>query len=112
MCELMNLLSPELREEVERSVADLKARLHEEDLRVALYIESQPEKSIAEAKAFVARFLGSASHLRYHWVLEKWDELLQSKSSAEIVRVFREGKDETEELRSCAPFCGKEFMSL
>lgn len=93
------------------AVAAHQARIHTEDLRVANYIEANPEQSIREAKAFVARFMNSSRHAKYRWVLERWNLLLETKTASEIAQIFREGKDETEELRSSAPFCGEALLS-
>lgn len=93
--------------EVKDAVAAHLARIHGEDLRVADYIEAHPEQSIREAKVFVARFMDSSRHAKYRWVLERWNLLLETKTASEIAQMFREGKDETEELRSSAPFCGE-----
>ena len=92
--------------EVQRAIAELKHRVHTEDLKIASYIESNPEQSISEAKAFVSRFLGSQRHARYHWILRRWDKLLNTKSALEIAAIFRTENEATEELRSSAPFCG------
>jgi hypothetical protein len=97
--------------EVNDAVAAHLARIHAEDLRVADYIEANPEKCMDEARAFVARFLGSARHVKYRWILQRWDHLLQTKTPSEIAQIFREGKDETEEIRSSAPFCGEALLS-
>lgn len=98
--------------EVQRAVAELKARLHAEDLKIALYIEAHPVESIADAKAYVERFLGSPRHTRYHWILRRWQRLLDTLTAVEIVAIFRTGSDDTEELRSSAPFCGSALEAI
>lgn len=97
--------------EAQDGLAAHLARIHAEDLRVADYIEANPEQSIREAKAFVARFIDSSRHAKYRWILERWDRLLETRTASEIAQIFREGKDETEELRSSAPFCGEALLS-
>ena len=93
-----------------RQIAAMKARQHGLDLRVADYVESHPE-AIEAAKAYVQRFLFSERHKRFHWILDQWRELLQTKSPAELADILRDTSDATEELRSSPPFCGIHFDS-
>ncbi len=102
----------EAQAEVRRAVAELKSRVHSEDLKIADFIEANPVQSLREAREFVTRFLGSEKHARHHWILRRWDKLLETKSATDIAAIFRAGGDETEELRSSAPFCGVALEAL
>jgi superfamily II RNA helicase len=97
--------------EVNRAVADLKARQHAEDLKIAERIEAESEQTLAEARAFVNRFLASPQHSPYHWILLRWQNILNTQSPGEIINLFRQGDDATEELRASAPFCGEIFQA-
>ncbi len=101
----------DIRAERQRHIDALNARHHEEDLKLADYIESHPA-SLVDAKAFVKRFLGSDRHSRYHWILQEWRRILETKSAHEIAAIFRDGSETTDELRSSAPFCGPALEAL
>ncbi len=96
------------RAEKMRQIADMKARQHDMDLRIAEHVEKHPE-AVTAAKNYVQRFLASERHKRFHWVLEQWRVLLETKTPRELANILRDTSDATEELRSSPPFCGIEF---
>ncbi len=96
------------REEKRRQIEAMKARQHQQDVRVADYVEAHPQ-AIEDAKSYVARFLASERHQRYHWVLQQWNELLETKTPAELAAILRDTSEATEGLRSSPPFCGINF---
>jgi hypothetical protein len=97
-----------LRAEKVRQIQAMMARQHQNDLRVADYVEANPQ-SIEDAKKYVSRFLASERHQRYHWGLLQWKELLETKTPAELASILRDTSEATEELRSSPPFCGINF---
>ena len=100
----------EAQAEKARHIAEMKARQHAMDLRVASHIETHPE-AIDAAKAYVRRFLASERHKRFHWILNQWRVLLETKTPQELAHVLRDTSEATEELRSSPPFCGINFDS-
>ena len=92
--------------EVQQAIAEQHERARVEDIRIARYIEQNPEESITEAKRFVERFLSSPAHSRYHWILKRWQVILRRDSATDIAKIFKLGSESTEELRSSTPFCG------
>lgn len=94
------------RAEKKRQIEAMTARQHQRDLRVADYVETHPQ-AIDDAKRYVARFLASERHQRYHWMLHQWKELLETKTPAELAAILRDTSEATEELRSSPPFCGE-----
>lgn len=101
-------MMPAVRAEKMRQIQAMKTLQHQQDMRVADYVESHPQ-TIDDAKKYVARFLASERHQRYHWVLQQWKELLDTKTPAELGAILRDTSDATEELRSSPPFCGINF---
>ena len=96
--------------EKQRHIEEMKRRQHDMDMRVASYIETHPE-SIRAAKAYVQRFLARESHKRFHWILDQWRVLLETKTPQELADILRDTSEATEDLRSSPPFCGIEFDS-
>lgn len=98
------------RAEKTRQIAAMKSRQHDMDLRMADYVEKHPE-AITAAKNYIERFLSSERHKRFHWILEQWQLLLETKTPKELANILRDTSEATEELRSSPPFCGIQFDS-
>lgn len=96
------------RAEKRRQIEAMTTRQHQQDVRVADYVEAHPQ-AIEEAKKYVARFLSSERHRRYHWVLQQWKNLLETRTPVQLAAILRDTSEATEELRSSPPFCGINF---
>lgn len=103
-----NQVKEEVLAEKLRQIAAMKARQHDMDLRMANYVEEHPE-AVTAAKNYVQRFLASERHKRFHWILDRWILLLETKTPRELADILRDTSEATEQLRSSPPFCGIEF---
>jgi hypothetical protein len=60
----------------------------------------------------VARFLASPAHIRLHWALSEWKEILRTWKAPQIAALFRDELEEHRHLRETSPFAGPEIAKL
>jgi|GEM_PF-1323111 len=92
-----------LRAEKARQAALIEEREHQRLSSLADYVEAHPE-AITQASAYVAQFLDSHGHVRLHWALKKWQEILAAWSPSQIANLLRDKGEETRSLRETSPF--------
>ncbi|MFN0079559.1 MAG: hypothetical protein ACKVY0_24100 [Prosthecobacter sp.] len=100
-----------LRAEKMRYVEALNQKNRTRFLRLADYIEQHPE-CLDQARSHVERFLASPGHIRLHWALNEWREVLAESSAAQIAALFREDTEAHRHLRETSPFAGPEIAKL
>lgn len=96
-------LMAKLRAEKTRQAALVESREASRLCSLADYVEQHPE-SIAQAKAYVEKFLNSPGHVRLHWALNKWRKILASWSPNQIANLLRDEGAESRTLRESSPF--------
>ena len=101
-------LSEEFRETRARKAEHARAfekQRRQQQLALADYVESHP-CCLDAARQHVARFLSSPAHSRLHWILSRWQHLLNSATLAEVAAVFRSEAEDTRALRESPPYFG------
>lgn len=100
--------TPQIMEMLRAEKARQAAIIDERETRrlhaLADYIEAHPQEAVAQATAHVRKFLGSAGHVRIHWALQKWKDILATWPVARIALLLRETDEEKRELRETSPF--------
>lgn len=100
-----------LRAEKMRHVEALNQKNRARYLRLADHIEQHPE-CMEQARNHVERFLASPGHVRLHWALSEWREVLAHQSASQIAALFREETEEHRHLRETSPFAGPQIAKL
>lgn len=96
-------LMAKLRAEKARQAALIESREVQRLRSLADYVEQHPE-SVAQAKTYVDKFLNSPGHVRLHWALNRWREILASWSVNQIANLLRDNGEDSRALRETSPF--------
>ena len=89
----------------EEHIRAFEGQRRQQQLALAEYVESHPD-CLNTARQHVARFLSSPAHARLHWILSRWQHLLDSATLAEVATVFRSESEDTRALRESPPYFG------
>jgi hypothetical protein len=94
----------QIRAEKARQAAIIEERESRRLHSLADYIEAHPAAALTQATAHVQKFLASAGHVRIHWALEKWKNILETWPVPRIASLLRDTDEERRELRETSPF--------